>query len=112
MLPPATSQDKEALGDELIKESPSTQLREIDLNNWLDGYIKYLSTLSIFDTPQDSETFANFKSEIIGHTKATTNSKKFGENIYATEDCPDGSIFSYGCAKDFKIFRSVQRDSG
>lgn len=89
VLPPASSQDKEALGDELIKESSSIQLREIDLNNWLDGYMKFLSTLSIFDTPQDNQIHANFKQDIQGVITASFNSKKFGENANGIEDCPD-----------------------
>ena len=80
IIPPTTTSDKEALGDDYIKQSSPGQLREFDLNLFLDSYMKFLSATSGAGSAAENESFATFKNEVIRPQDVVGNSKKFLSN--------------------------------
>jgi len=86
VVPPAETEDKKNLGNDLVKESDSELYREFDLNSWLDNYIKFLSTLSAFDNTEETTAF---EQEVIRPQEADPITKTFSQpqflSKYSTE---------------------------
>lgn len=89
IIPLADSIDKDQLGTEFIKQSPVGQLREIDLNRWLDFYISNISSWSGVNNENVSDYLKKFKLDVVRSYEATKNSKKFGGGASNLVDCPD-----------------------
>lgn len=111
VTPPTTSEDKDALGTDLIKQGYKSQLREMNLNKWIESYINYMTSVSSAGDNTNSESDPLFMTEVVKRSYAFINSNRFGENVHGSSGtCPDQD--NAGLGQLLKLIRFMGKFRG
>ena len=99
LIPPAKSEDKAAIGTDMVKEDANFQCREYNLNRWLDNYVEYVALSNSDDANSIGSSDPNYD---MGISKAFS---AYDYNLFYDKEDPVVSSYYEGTNEPIEVLQ-------